>query len=426
MAGYPVPAGYDFIPDSIAQEQEQYPYGQSRAGNYDSSGMVQQSPGVQIQGLLEQKDPVKNVPKDVQGAMGPNQALQWANEQLGLTPVSDINQLTAIVENAGADPNDPEVLAAMQSQPVQILYQGAFGGGPRQTEFRTNLFSWAASLAQSHPGVYQPNQYEQKVDQFGWDEPVPKGMLGIAAATPSGVTVGGGAVGVQKSPTGAKMFQNGVIFDPNETTMTGGPLVLFPEGDGSVAGSSAWLAKVQKNWSPDQIQAQTKELIKYGYLPKEYSKAKTLSVPMIQALREFHTNRYAYGNGRPVASDKYGGPAGGPEGIEQNLRQVRAGMAEGVKGQMQRVFGPDYTPSKDEIKEWTEFVIRMGNQMQRTKGMSAASASAEAMARAGQRLENMPGAQFDEDLMREEQENTQLRDGLATAAAATAGVIGWG
>lgn len=429
---YPVPPGYDYIPDdeTIAEGQENYPFGYSQggyAGTYAQSPYY--DPQVAVEGLLEgpASDMPQEPPQGIKKAMSANQMAEYVIKQMGLTPQTDDLQLDNMIIAAGGDPDDPAFQQILQTSPmVRQMAMKAFSDSPDAAKYRAALGTVLKSVAVDHPGPYTPTGYEEAMARYGFDTPVPKGSIGIGASA-LGTTAGGGAVGMQKSPEGGRMYPNGVIFDPMNPLTGGQPAVLFPEGDASVAGSSAWLAKVQRTWGPEQVNAQVQELVKYGYLPKEYRKTKVLSVGIIEKLREFHQNRYAYGNGRPVQSDEFGAPgsAGAADGgIEMNLRSVRAGIAEGVRGQYQRVFGDDPRPA--ELKEWTEFVIRMGNQMQRgQKGLTAAAASSEALARAGQRMEKAPAAKWDDQIAEEQEENTQLRDGLATAAAATSGIIGW-
>lgn len=378
---------------------------------------------------------------------GPAAAMAQFLRQYGLTEISaeEVTIQQAIesgLSQAGADVNDPAVAALMEDPELHRMVAASMDpDNPQNDAYSNRLIGLYASVAQQYGGA-PATDYQMALQAYGFEDPnAPKpppvqpsatygigGALGASANMQKAAKIKAGAeMRAQKTSSGAKMFPNGVIVDPNQIGASGMPQVFFPENDAKVAGSQAWIIKANKTWGPDQVQQQVQELIKYGYLDKQYKGSKTMSIEVMTALKNFHTARYALGNGKPVPmGPQAAGAGGGGLTPEENLRNIRASLTQEVRNQYQVVFGPDYEPKPAELKQWTEFVIRAGNKLQQTKGLSTATAAQEAMAQATARMEKQPAAEWDEQIAEEQGENTQMRDGLIAAAGATSGIIGWG
>lgn len=375
-------------------------------------------------------------------ALGPAAAMTAFLRKYGLPSISpeDVTVQQALesgMANFGIDTTDPAIQAILEDPELQRMVAASIDpDNPRADEYSNRLTGLYAGLAQQY-GATVPTEYDLAVQQYGFEQP---GQMTTTTVQPTGdIGIGGSLGGFAKPPkpgqlpkaaaqtseTGAKMFPNGVIVDPNTPGSTGMPAVYFPENDPKVAGSQAWLIRANRTWGPDQVKSQVAELIKFGYLDKQFKNVKTMSIEVMTALKNFHTARYALGNGKPIAQGA-AAAGGGTGGLapEENLRNIRAGLTQEVRNQYQRVFGDDPKPA--ELKEWTEFVIRAGNTLQKAKGLPTATAASEAVAQVAERMEKLPSAKWDDQIAQEQEENTQMRDGLTTAAAATSGILGWG
>lgn len=285
---------------------------------------------------------------------------------------------------------------------VQILLQAA-GVSPDQVAFITSNPSLVdqivrhPELAQNYARLYPAGaQYDYATIAeeygFGTTEQTFAGSGGADAL----------AVNLDRvtSAAGKIRYADGVLVDP----LTG--QVTFPDSK-TVAGSGLWLAEVY-NWSAAQIDHWRKELTSKGYLERGKG---GVTPEFVEALRAYHSNRYLYGGGQPVA-------------LEDTNTKVTERDFEGLldpvllsgeaKQWLTEAYGDEGTEA--EQKFWAQRVSQKALQLARKKGYSPANAAGIAASRVQQEFLDTPSAKaaIDNDF-----ENTTLRDELQAAAQST-------
>lgn len=254
----------------------------------------------------------------------------------------------------------------------------------------------AQEFARAYPASHVVPYYET-ARELGFPEPV--GMQADPRENPE--LMKPGAVGTLTSPTGAKKLPNGVIIDPNTGT------VHFPPNDPTVAGSPAWLQQAT-SWDQERVKKWRKELTKLGYLG---SPKGGVDVAFIDALREYHTFRYVYGDGKPiskvseeakVAAEDFGGV------LDKSVLRGE------VRGWFQAAYGDD--PSDDELEFWTDRLRSTSLRLARNRDWEPAEAASVARARQQERFLQSPEAQLFQEGREIEEENTKLRDSILSVA----------
>lgn len=136
-----------------------------------------------------------------------------------------------------------------------------------------------ASIPGSETSLYRQAQAQYPDAVASATSPIPEGggLMAAFSYVPKGneYAVGG--------ETGAITYKSGVIADPATES------VFFPPNDPTVAGSPAWLRKVQDDWSDEKIEKWRRKLSVAGYqVDPSGGYAKDLK----DALEEYHHYRY--------------------------------------------------------------------------------------------------------------------------------------
>lgn len=98
-----------------------------------------------------------------------------------------------------------------------------------------------------------------------------------------------------ESATGKLLYKSGVIVD----LVNGGAPIFQDPNDPTIQGSPAWLRRVQETWDENKVGVWRKRLANQGY---EIESKGGISQPFLNALRDYHWNRYFnYGKAVPVA-----------------------------------------------------------------------------------------------------------------------------
>lgn len=336
-----------------------------------------------------------------------------------------LEQLSAL----GIDTTDPAVQNLAHTVDIDALVRtpGSFG-------------ALLQVLKVSYPSLQQAS-YQQALSAYGFPVPDPGKVIspdwrmggdtllsGTIAAPPVvgptappvtetayskaldiyGTPTAAGGDYVTQPKTGALMYKNGVIADPNSKN------VYYPSP--ATPGSPGWLIAAQRTWGDKQIAEWRQRLTELHYLPKDAGKgkAKGWDEMLRQAISNYYQAKYLNGGiVQPLP------PGGGQADQIENLHAARATIAQDVRQQFQSVFGQD--PSSDELASWTRWAISLGNKLQRQTSISGAgAASAEPVARATERMQQSGAGQFQE---RRLQENTSLHDSIIAAVQATQAVL---
>ena len=196
---------------------------------------------------------------------------------------------------------------------------------------------------------------------------------------------------------------DGVIVDPSQ----GINGVYFPPNSPDIAGSDAWLDKIQDNWNGKRVETWRKTLNKWG---ADISDKGGFDHEFLNALQMYHKYRYL-NRGRVIPL----GPAGGEDPVDvfgdSELRVM-------VRAQHERMYGdvPGLDPSDKEIEEWSSFVKRTARRLQVKKDMTPEQAATEASYRFQEKYADDPVAKDLQDSRVREEENTELRDSLLSIA----------
>lgn len=196
----------------------------------------------------------------------------------------------------------------------------------------------------------------------------------------------------------------GVVVDPSQ----GVNGVFLPPNSPDVAGSDAWLDKIQDNWSTAQVNKWRKTLTKWG--APDIAEKGGFDHNFLSALQMYHKYRYL-NRGKVIPL----GPEGGEEPIEvfgdAELRTM-------VRAQHERLYGdvPGLEPSDAEVEEWAKFIKGAARRLQTKQDMTPEQAATEASFRFQEKYQDNPVARDLEDSRQREEENTELRDGLLSIA----------
>lgn len=96
-----------------------------------------------------------------------------------------------------------------------------------------------------------------------------------------------------------------------------------------------------------------------------------------------------------------------------NLRVMHATVENFVIDMFQGVFADG--PTSEELEDWTSYIIRIGNRLQRDRGLSFEDALSEAMARAFNEFMSDP---FVQRTIENQQENEAMHDAMEDALEA--------
>ena len=348
-----------------------------------------------------------------------DRALQAALKKLGIdegdVSVADYDEMIAQLRAMGVDVDDPDVLAALEDPGITLSWKN------RPQDFSR----FALGLQQAFPAQdltsYQQAQAAYRVEDIQTAFDTPEGVS-FGEAGPYSIfghefdvnlppaTPGKGTDYEVQQDTGAYVYRNGVIADPNTGEL------FYPAGTDSakVTGSAAWLLNAQTTWTPEQIKAQKSKLVQFGYLAKGSLKGTGWTLLLESALKRFYDDRYLHGGIPSVLDPELGGfGSGGTEGgTFVNLRQIHGAIQQDVRSQYLAMFGEE--PTQPELSRWVEFVVRTGNKLQRLNSAAPSAAGSEASARMGNAMQSTPAGQFAQD----QQENTELRDSFIAAAQA--------
>jgi hypothetical protein len=261
------------------------------------------------------------------------------------------------------------------------------------------------------PTQYQAPQssYADALTTYGFEED----MRPVGAARPTTAMYTGStryapttAVPGSWSPTdyrtnetGALYFNNGAIANPESGE------VFFPPNDPSVAGSPAWLRKIQDEWSQETINTWRQRLRQYGY---DVAKEGGFDQVLRDQLAEYHRVRYV-NYGKPLPYDQ----AADLGLAEDVVLPDKSSVHNAVRSHFQRVFGDE--PTDEELDEWSGFVMKQARRLQRRKGYTADYAAMAAEERFIERFETDPQVQY---VMEQEEENTELSDSLTAISQA--------
>jgi len=309
-----------------------------------------------------------------------------------------------LLRDAGVDVEAPEVRLVLDSAPEEIISPEGQG-----------LVAYFAQLYPSSPAT----AYSQALDVSGFTGP----LIGLGTTTPSEVRgvaatqlLGPGENYRIHPETGWVMFRSGVLFDPST-----GELIFEPNS--TAPGSALWLKHVQEAWSAEKVAEWRSRLAEFGYLSPEEAKAEGVDRMFLDALQAYHVTRYQnFGTAIPLDLSASAGVGRASLTAEDLQAQIRGSVRE----EFRRIAGRE--PSDGEVAEWARFVTRTSLQMQRrfmrrgvSEGQALSVATTEAEERAIERMETSPGAEF----MRESaEENTRLRDALASAVVVTRSLTG--
>lgn len=222
----------------------------------------------------------------------------------------------------------------------------------------------------------------------------------------------GGSFSQYNSKNGWTIYGNGALVGPN------GELIFDPSKE--APGSTPWLRSIQTNWTEEQVSQWRKKLVEFGYLDPSAKNSRGFDTVFLQALQNFHANRYIYGNGKGVRASASGdGRFAGQPLFDYN--EIDSQVRNSVASQLEQFYG--YTPDEEEVRRWSQFVIRQATSLQRRfRSQDVGSYTSAAYTEAEEsfvdqiRRDTAPQRQAVE-------ENTTLRDGLRNAAAA-AGALG--
>jgi hypothetical protein len=326
---------------------------------------------------------------------------------------------------AGVDITAPEVQGYIAAATAQL--QAAESEEEAQQtllEVRTYL----PFLVEQHPAT-PITTYALSLERSGFEgcvEPAATGPAAAAIGRKPGITpeIANRMAGknFQVHPeTGWIMFRNGVLVDPDVPLGSAGAVVYDPSS--SAPGSPTWLRGVDR-WSPEKVAEWKQRLSQARYLTKDEAQVKGIDVAFKAALSQYHAIRYQNG-GTPLPANLAAGAAEAPE-FNLTARDFQVQIRNDVREQYRSTFGND--PSDAELENWTRFVTQSALKAQKgleRKGATPSTAlslgATEAEERLIEGLQTSPEARF---LRESVEENTSLRDALATAVSVTQSLAG--
>lgn len=331
-------------------------------------------------------------------------------------PDTGTASIEAVFTAAGIDMENPTVQALMANMPQSTIENEnllrltalSIAANPEFSNVPTTLYSTALA-ASGFDSAYRDPQ------QTSYTMAAKEGV----ATTP--VTKPGGRFETQPD-TGWVRFANGVLVDPE----TPGPAGVHYDPASTAPGSSKWRTEVAGQWSDDKAAEWKKRLHQFGYLSADEAKVKGVDTRFLDALSAYHAARYANG-GKAIAGDlnAYGATGGVQAGNKiVQLEDVSASIRADVRDQYRVVFGTD--PSDGDVNAWTAYIIKKGEDLQRTfrdkyGTPSPDKAQSEATALMTEKIQQSPQGQFVGDSL---EENTRLRDALQRAVQVTNSLAG--
>jgi hypothetical protein len=335
-----------------------------------------------------------------------------------VAPIEELS-IEQMFRDAGVDLDEPIVQGYITKATADLR---AAETEQEATLVVSQIQAYLPALAEKWPST-PLTAYAQALAMSGFSGPLTQ--LGVT--TPSEVTgvtpsqlVAGGTFAINPD-TGWMQYANGVLVDPNVPLGAVGGVAFRPDSD--APGSPIWLRQVQTSWSPEQIGSWKKRLQEYGFISKDQAKTQGIDATFLDALRRYHELRYQNG-GKPLATDLTG--AEGTDEFNLTARDFQVQIRNDVREQYRATFGND--PSDAELEEWTRFVTQTSLRAQKALGRKGAPPSTalslgatEAEERLIEELQGSPEA----TLLRESaEENTSLRDALATAVVTTRSLAG--
>lgn len=314
--------------------------------------------------------------------------------------------LESLLRAAGVDVEDPNVQLFIRTLPDDIP--------PDLLQF------YVAQLATKYPSA-PVTVYGQAFEASGFTGPqivmgvtTPSELRGV----PESQTVAGGKGFSVHPETGWIMYANGVLVNPGDGSVYFDPTSAAP-------GSPNWLRQVQTTWTEEQVMDWRKRLVEFGYLTKEQGKVKGIDQAFLDAIQAYHVNRYRnFGTSVPTDLAAIGQIGG--QRFRLTAEDFQAQIRGDVREQFRRVFGNE--PSEAELDEWSRFVTQQAIRLQKvfeqkgaTPSTALSLAATEAEERLIEELETSPEASF---LRESVEENTRLRDALATAVVTARSLAG--
>lgn len=206
----------------------------------------------------------------------------------------------------------------------------------------------------------------------------------------------------QRHPTsGWWRYETGVMVDPSSGQVLYNPTQNAP-------GSLTWATQASRTWSPEKVNEWRKKLVNLGYM-EEAQKKGPWDIQFESALMEYYNQLYLHqGQEMRLTNDE------GKGGLDFNLRNIAPAVRNSVREQFIRTFGD--LPTEAELEYWEDFVIKTGNRLQRRKSMTPEQAGSIAEERMIEKVMYSPQAMYINEM---EEENTELRDAMNQAIAAT-------